>query len=309
MTDTPTPTNKSRRWLRIAGIFAVPVLTAALLVAYVTSTQPAASADDASTETTTTTTSQSPLGESAGSFFDEGNNSEPWDFGNNETPPADEPPMDEEEPVEEEEPIEEEEDHPPVPAVFDAPTEVNVTPGGNASIKLSNLGEVTLDVLGVSTNGFPIEVLDVPGHVDGYSDEMLTLKVNTGELANGPYSLTVTVSTDVGNRDIEVKGIKLGLVAPTVADLDFEINFVAAHNQNLVLVVLTNNEDYEVEIEFASSNPRLSMASSLTLVPGDNLLAVTIQPWALPWNQFQILQLTATWDSVSVPITIMKWGS
>jgi len=304
MTDTPTPTNKSRRWLRIAGIFAVPALTVALLVAYVTSTQPAASADEASTETTTTTTVQSPLGESAGSFFDDGDNSEPWDFGDDETPPADETPMDEEEPVEEEE------DHPPVPAVFDAPTEVNVTPGGNASIKLSNLGEVALDVLGVSTNGFPIELLDVPGHVDGYSDEMLTLKVNTGELADGPYSLTVTVSTDIGNKDIEVKGIKLGLVAPTVvADLDFEINVVAAHNQNLVLMVFTNNEDYEVEIEFASSNPRLFLAASLTLTPGDNVLAVTIHPWVLPWNQFQILQLTATWDSVSVPINIMKWGS
>lgn len=309
MTDTPTPTNATRRWIRIGGLLAVPVLIGAMLLGYAASTQPEALADETTTETTidipaetTTTTTPQPVSEEEFETIDGSGDEDPVD-----TPDL-EPPVAEEEPAAEEQPQEEEEADPPVPAVFHAPSEVNVSPGGNVNITLSNLGEETLDIVGISTNGFPLDVTSVPAHVDGYSDETLTLKVNTGGMAPGPYSMTVTVTTDVGLEDIEVKGTVFGLMIPTVADLDFAANYVVGHNDNLLWVIITNNEDTDVDIDISSS-PRLTMVSELTLSPGINLLAVTVLPAPVPWNEFQILQLTLSWDTTSESITIMKWGS
>lgn len=310
MTDTPTPTNSTHRWIRIGGLLAVPVLIGAMLFGYAASKQPEALADETTTETTidipaetTTTTTPQPVSEEELETIDGSGDEDPVDT----EPPVvqEEPANDEEAP--DEEPLEDEEADPPVPALFHAPSEVNVSPGGNVNITLANHGEETLDIVGVSTNGFPLEVTSVPPHVDGYSDETLTLKVNTGGMAPGPYSMTVTVTTDVGLEDIEVKGTVFGLVMPTVADLDFATNYVVGHNDNLLWVIITNNEDTDVDIDISSS-PRLTMVSELTLSPGINLLAVTVLPAAVPWNEFQILQLTLNWDTTSESITIMKWG-
>jgi hypothetical protein len=213
-------------------------------------------------------------------------------------------------PDEPEAPSDDGEEDPPAAALMALPGEVEADGQGKATIEISNLGELALEVYLVDVNDNPIEVADVATEVGAYSSEDINVTVDTSDLPFGDYEMTVSVSTNDGVGHVIVKGSKLLVFIPMLPDLDISDAYVLPHQANLLELAIVNNEAHNVTIGLNSDDDRLTFPAEVELVPGENEVVVVVQALAVPWNVIDILELTVTYGVVELEtVTITKHGS
>lgn len=200
---------------------------------------------------------------------------------------------------------------PPTPAQLEVPASVTVGAGGVAHIEIGNSGELSLDIFEVDTNGFPLTVGDIPGEIAGGTTETLTIEVDTSDLDEGPYTMTVGLATSGGVADVDIEGTKLGLVfIPPTSDIDVATNYIVPHGVNSVDVKMVNNEDENVTVELGSDDDRLTFPATVELAPGENEVTVLISPLAVAWNVIDVLHMNVSESGTELAtVTITKHGA
>lgn len=205
----------------------------------------------------------------------------------------------------------EEPEDPPTPAQLEVPASVTVGGGNVATIEIGNSGEMPLDIFEIDTNGFPLTVGDVPGEIEGGSTETLSIEVDTTDLDDGPYTMTIGLATSGGVAEVDIVGTKFGLVfVPPTPDVDVSTDYVLPDGANILTVKMVNNEGANVTVDLSTDDDRLTVPASYELVPGENEVPVFIAPMPVAWNVIDILELTVSHDGVDMAtVTITKYGS
>lgn len=205
----------------------------------------------------------------------------------------------------------EEPEDPPAPAQLEVPASVTVGAGNVASIEIGNAGDSPLEVFEIDTNGFPLSVGDVPAEIEGGTTEVLSIEVDTGDLDDGPYTMTVGLATSGGIADVDIVGTKFGLVfIPPTSDVEISTEYIVPHGVNFLDVKMVNNEDENVTLELSSDDTRLVVPATVELAPGDNDVTVAIGPMAVAWNVIDVLQMTVSQAGIELEtVTITKYGS
>lgn len=199
----------------------------------------------------------------------------------------------------------------PTPAQLEVPDSVTVGGGNVATIEIGNSGELTLEIFEIDTNGFPLSVGDVPGEIEGGATANLSVEVDTSDLDEGPYTMTVELATSGGIADIDIVGTKLGLVfVPATPDIDISTEYVLPDGANILTVMMVNNEGENVTVDLSTDDDRLTVPASYELVPGENEVPVFIAALPVAWNVIDVLQMAVGHDGVELAtVTITKHGS
>lgn len=306
-----TTARDGRDWIKIGAFALIPTLAAALLALTLDGAGTEAAAGTIPTSTTSTTTTVA--AEGIGIPFD------PADYelddlsqpaSDDEGAPAEPTAEDEDdEPQGPAQPSDDGEDDPPADALMALPSEVTVEEG-KATIEVSNLGELPLEIYLVDVNDNPIEVGDVATEVGGYSSSDVELTVDTSGLPMGDYEMTVSISTNDGVGNVKVKGSKLFVFIPMLPDLDIEDSYVVPHLVNHVQLQIVNNETHDVTVTLSSDDARLDFPDEVELEPGDNDVLVLVQALPLHWSVIDILELKVGYGVTEMAtVTIKKHGS
>jgi hypothetical protein len=197
----------------------------------------------------------------------------------------------------------------PAPAELVVPASIEVDGSGNGSFEISNPGDGDLDITSV-TSGYPeLTIGDVPTTVTGGGSATVDIEVDISGYPAGAYELGFQVNSSAGSAVVAVTGTKTFLIVlPLVADLDIPAAIVVPHNVPVMPLKITNNEDFDVTINLQSQHARLTAPAQATLVPGDNVVLLTIAPWAV--NPANVMQMTleVSWLLSSQEVTVIKHG-
>lgn len=308
MTNTTQTDSKNRKWFSRVALVTAPVLAGVLLLTYLNGAATVAlSSDLPETTTTATTADETAANNTPLTILDHGDEDPvdggwPNNGGNNEG-------LGEEE-GEGEVPSDDGPDDPLADPLLSAPSEVVLDGTGAADIKVTNVGELPLEITGINVYGNPIAIVSLPGAVGAYSHKTLAIQVDTTGLPFGAFEMGMTIATNGGSQDIVVKGFKPFLIFVPTADLDFSTNWIVPHQAQGFTMNVINNEDYDVVVTFNTEDERFLMndGDEITLEPGDNNVYIAILPLNVPWNTIDLLTFSYSWGFQNVGVTVTKHG-